>query len=858
MTLLVMLLLALAAWCFLPRWLPKIAQRWLPADVRLNIAPRSGGWKGVWRLPDLALNRGDCVWIKASQLSVKRSAGLWRLDARRIDVDLACRSISQRAKLRWDQLSAVLPAISAHIAQLTVAPWQNYAGEVQLTPQTNGIQLTYRSPRIMADLRLQDRQLIINQLFLPGLSAWQPMRLHGSLQLAPQVFAPPEQGEVAATLALSEQHPLDVKLLWRQRQGELMLNDPTSPAAIIHLPWRLNADVLNVEHGTWQWPNANQPLAGAIALSVKNWRLETRDVDIVARLNLLTQGARGKADVVVNIGPGRLGLNGNALAVRVTGVANRGRLSLDAAIPGQLTGPLNDPALEMMPGARLQVMGPVAEALNITRARVPLAGVVLTSHGFNGRLQALLSANTAKMGHFTVHLDGHATDFLPDRGQWHWRYWGDGVIPLFKARWTMAGQGGWVSHLIEVDQLNSTFGQLQYGVLRVYAPRLTVISPLRWRRFTTQPALSGEIRLDASRVEINRGGFLPQPTLAVQLTGRGPRDLLWRGQLRAGAAGPIRLNGRWDGRRWRGQAWWPRQPLRALQPLLAPSLGMLFNGGEFHGQSAFSATPRQGFLAGGHAVISGGDVWIGDHRLQGIALGLSYRLQDKRWLLGVRQPVRLAIATILTPVTLSHLAMDLQGYYPYDRDRPLMLTQASVDALGGHIRLSPFSLPQREAAVLSLNSIEMSSLMAVLKIHQISLSGKLSGELPLQFGDPSGYIHHGWLANDHFLTLRLDKQFADEIGRRNPATGAAVSLLRYMEISHSRADLDVDPAGNMVLSARIYGSSPHYDGRREVRLNYRQQENLFQLWRSLRFGTQVEQVLEQQTVLPGGLRGVNQ
>src|SRR5471030_2029858 len=175
MTLMAMLLLALAGWCFLPRWLPKIAQRWLPADVRLSIAPRSGGWKSVWRLPDLALNRGDCVWIKASQLSVKRSAGLWRLDARRIDVDLACRPVSQRAKLRWDQLSAVLPAISVHIEQLTVAPWRNYAGEVQLTPQTNGIQLTYRNPRIMADLRLQDRQLIINQLILPGLSVRQPV-----------------------------------------------------------------------------------------------------------------------------------------------------------------------------------------------------------------------------------------------------------------------------------------------------------------------------------------------------------------------------------------------------------------------------------------------------------------------------------------------------------------------------------------------------------------------------------------------------------------------------------------------------------------------------------------------------------
>lgn len=856
----VLLIPALASWHFLPRWLPKLAQRWLPADVRLTIGPSSGQGPDGWRLPDWSLNRGDCAWISVSGLTVRHPADQWRFDAQRVRVDSACAPVfAARADLSWRRIFAFMPAFSAHIGRLEVAPWQQYAGEVQLaSARANVLRLSFRNSRIAADMQLQDRQLNIEQLVLRRSPARAPWRLQGRLQLSSQIFAPPEQGEVTAALSLADDQPFGVKLLWRQRQGELQINDRQSPVALARLPWRLDNGVLVVEQGIWRWPRAIAPLTGDIALRVQDWRWQTRDLAIVARLNMQSRGKRGKADVVLNVGPGRLGLDDNALDVRLTGTANQGRLSLAAAIPGRLQGSLADPALRMLPGALLQVLGPVAEALNITRARVPLAGVVLTSRGFSGRLQAILSASSAKMGHFTLHLDGHAQDFLPDRGQWRWRYWGDGVVPLFKARWRMAGQGGWLSNIIEVSRLNGAFDQLQYGLLQVTAPRLTLLSPLRWRRFAAQPALSGDIRLDASRVDITRGGFLLRPTLAVQLTGRGPQDLLWRGQLRAGAAGPVRLNGRWDGRRWRGQAWWPRQSVRVLQTLLQPSLQILLNSGEFHAQSAFSAAARQGFLAGGHAVVSGGDAWLGDHRLQGIALGLSYRLQDQRWQLGVRAPVRLDIDTIQTPVVLRHLAMRLQGYYPYDRHRPLTLTQADVDALGGHIRLSPLSMPQREAAVLSLNAIDMSALLAALKIRQFSLSGKVSGELPLQFADPRGYIRHGWLANDHFLTLRLDKQFADEIGRRNLASSAAISLLRYMEISHSRADLDVDLAGNMSLSARIYGSSPQDDGRREVRLNYRQQENLFQLWRSLRFGTQVEQILEQQTVAPDGSRGKQQ
>ncbi|MDI8746308.1 hypothetical protein MJM83_31520, partial [Salmonella enterica subsp. enterica serovar Montevideo] len=39
--------------------------------------------------------------------------------------------------------------------------------------------------------------------------------------------------------------------------------------------------------------------------------------------------------------------------------------------------------------------------------------------------------------------------------------------------------------------------------------------------------------------------------------GREPTLFQFKGDLRAGAIGPVRLNGRWDGERLRGQAWWP-------------------------------------------------------------------------------------------------------------------------------------------------------------------------------------------------------------------------------------------------------------------------------------------------------------
>ncbi|NDL62359.1 YdbH family protein [Enterobacteriales bacterium SAP-6] len=878
-----------AGWYFIPLWLPAAAKMILPADVDITFTGRPGWRQGAVILPGFALNRPSCAWITARDISARRQNGAWRILAGQVTMDSACageRAADVQAPLTWATLDNALPRFTLGISRLTVAPWQSYAGGVELEHLADGARLRYRNGQLRLDLALRDRQLTLNEFTYTGETVPPPLAvpappvfkgpfglpdtgaaaasagapvmaplllsgalrigITGSMTLSPQVSLPPEEGEMTAGLALPDGTPLNAALSWRQRQGELVVADGQTDIRLARLPWKISGEDLQISDGEWRWPYATQPLSGHIAVTLARWQGGLDRLGVTARMNVLTQGLRGKANAVLTVGPGPLRLADNALDFRFTGVANQGGLSLSASIPGQLRGVITDPTLAMLPGALLRVTGLISEVLNISSARLPLAGVQVSSRGLSGRLQAILLANAPGYGHFTLHMDGRATDFLPDRGQWRWRYWGGGNLAPFEARWDIKGRGSWLANTIELSELSSGLNQLNYGLAGVVAPRLSLTAPLRWRRDERDPAFSGVLVITAERINITRGGYLPRPALTLRMSGRTPGDFNWRGQLTAGAVGPVRLNGRWDGQRLRGQAWWPKQPLRVFQTLLAPDLGITLRAGEFNAQSAFSAASGQGFLAGGHATVGRGDVWVGETRLRGVALGLSYRLQDQRWLLGVKQPVSLRIDSITTPVALNNLAMGLQGYYPYDERRPLTLTGVDVDTLGGSIHLTPLSLPQRDAAVLSVKSIEMSELITALKPKQFAISGRVSGELPLHLNDPAGYVRHGWIAGDGSMALRLDKQFADAIGSRNLATGMAIDWLRYMEITRLRADVNVDRDGDLDLLAHFIGTNPQINAQREVRLNYHHQENIFMLWRSLRFGTTVEQTLEKQ------------
>ncbi len=277
---------------------------------------------------------------------------------------------------------------------------------------------------------------------------------------------------------------------------------------------------------------------------------------------------------------------------------------------------------------------------------------------------------------------------------------------------------------------------------------------------------------------------------------------------------------------------------------------MKIRAGELRAQVAFSAAAKEGFSAGGHWAVTQGSLWTSDNQINGVDFSLPFRLKDQQWQLGVRGPVQLRIGEITNQFAMKDIRADLQGYYPWSEAQPLTLQAVSMALLGGEVTLPALRLPQHQAATLSLRDISLSKLVTALKPKQFAMSGRINGELPLWVNNPRWLVQNGWIANSGSLTFRMDKDMADAITAGNVAAGAAMDWLRYMEISRSWATLDLDNLGNLAMQAQVQGVSRFSNRKQTVNLNYRHQQNLFQLWRSLRFGDNLQSWVEQNATLP--------
>ncbi|MEG7493998.1 YdbH domain-containing protein, partial [Enterobacter hormaechei] len=79
---------------------------------------------------------------------------------------------------------------------------------------------------------------------------------------------------------------------------------------------------------------------------------------------------------------------------------------------------------------------------------------------------------------------------------------------------------------------------------------------------------------------------------------------------------------------------------------------------------------------------------------------------------------------------------------------------------------------------------------------------------------------------------------------------AAINWPRSMEISQSWKKLNVDNMGVLTMQAAIKGTSRVEGKSSFVNLNYTHEENIFTLWRSLRFGDNLQTWFEQHAAIP--------
>jgi hypothetical protein len=840
----------------LAQWLPTLAGIWLPAGTRIAFEQSPRLTRHTILIPDLHYLVEDCE-IARLENAVISHPSRWKVDIGALDLNTVCLSklpqsgqatTAPKTLAEWQ---ALLPNTWLNIDRLTLSPWQQWQGKltVSLTPAVQ--EIVYQGEQVTVRTALRGQTLTVSEfaLHLPDYS--QPITLVGEFTLPLVPDGAPVNGHAQATFNVPQLSTrVDADLDWENNQGQLVMMARGNPDPLLDLPWQLTKDRLTVSDGRWSVEQAGMPLSGRVALTIDNWQRGLEGATIGGRLNVLTQGDAGKGNAVLTIGPGKLSMDDSAMPLQLTGEAKQNDLILYAILPAHLTGSLADPQLTFAPGALLWSRGRIIDSLNIDEIRWPLAGVKLSQKGIDGRLQAILKAHENEMGDFVLHLDGQANDFLPDKGLWQWRYWGDGHFTPMNARWDVAGKGEWRDSMIELTALSTGFDKLQYGSMLASKPRLTLEAPVRWQRDTQHPHFSGALSLDAEQTTFSGGSVLPPSTLKFSVEGSDPTVFQFKGDLHAGEIGPVRVNGRWDGERLRGQAWWPKQSLTVFQPLVPPDWKMDLRDGALYAQVAFSAAAGQGFEAGGHGVVKSGSAWLPDNKINGVDFVLPFRFSEGVWSLGTRGPVTLRIAEVINQFTAQNITADLQGDYPWSEERPLLLSNVSTDILGGKITLQQLRMPQHDPALLRVQNISASELISAVNPKQFTMSGPVSGALPFWLENEKWIIKDGWLTNPGPMTLRIDKDTADAIVKDNMVAGVAINWLRYMEISRSWTKINVDNLGVLTMQSTLSGTS-RVDGKSNtVNLNYTHEENLFTLWRSLRFGDNLQAWLEQHAALP--------
>ncbi|HBQ6223911.1 TPA: YdbH family protein [Klebsiella pneumoniae] len=743
---LVLVLLPLTLLLTLTHWVPTLAGIWLPVGTRISLQESPRLTRSALLIPDLRYLVGDCEIARVTDARLSRPSR-WRLHIGQLEINSACLSKlpasdpspgSPRTLAEWQSM---LPYSWLTIDNLRLSPWEKWQGRLvmSLTPAQQDIGFAGKELSLQA--RLRGQALTVSQFSARLTDDQPPVKLVGTFHLPLVPDGLPVDGQMQGTFEFPQTAEwIDAELEWQHNRGQLLVTPRGEVEPILDLPWEITPERITISDGRWRTRYEAYPLRGRVALSVGNWQQGTEQMIVSGRLNVLTEGHAGKGNAVLNIGPGKLSMDNSDLPLRLTGEAKLGEMILYAALPAQLSGPLISPQLAFHPGALLRSRGRVIDALNIDEIRWPLAGVKVTQQGVDGRLQAILRAHEQQMGDFTLHLDGQASDFLPDSGRWQWRYWGE-------------------------------------------------------------------------------GHFTP-------------------------------MQARWDGERLRGQAWWPKQSLTVFQPLVPPDWKMNLREGSLYAQVAFSAAAGQGFEAGGHGVLKGGSAWMPDNQINGVDFVLPFRFSDGHWQLGTRRPVSLRIGEIVNQVTARNLTADLQGTWPWSEANPLQLSDVSVDLLGGKLTLLQLRMPQRDPALIRLQHISSSELTSAVKVKQFAMSGAVSGALPLWLENNQWIIHDGWLRNDGPMTLRLDKDTADALVADNVSAGAAINWLRYMEISRSWTQINLDNLGVLTLKASINGTSRVEGKSSTVHLNYAHEENIFDLWRSLRFGDNLQAWLEQNATLP--------
>ncbi|NMH64253.1 YdbH domain-containing protein [Shewanella salipaludis] len=179
-------------------------------------------------------------------------------------------------------------------------------------------------------------------------------------------------------------------------------------------------------------------------------------------------------------------------------------------------------------------------------------------------------------------------------------------------------------------------------------------------------------------------------------------------------------------------------------------------------------------------------------------------------------------------------------------DVDLKLT-ASGDLLGGQFLLPTFKLQlkERSHAYLMLQGLSLEELLTLLPQQGVHADGIFDGVLPVDLVDGRVSVSGGRLAArpPGGLIAIKDNPAIEQMRLSQPYLDFAFSALEHLNYSQLSGSFDMTPASDATIKVEVKGRSLGIE--RPIHLNYSQEENMLQLFRSLQIGNDLQDRIEQ-------------
>ncbi|MDP1539484.1 MAG: YdbH domain-containing protein [Moraxellaceae bacterium] len=236
------------------------------------------------------------------------------------------------------------------------------------------------------------------------------------------------------------------------------------------------------------------------------------------------------------------------------------------------------------------------------------------------------------------------------------------------------------------------------------------------------------------------------------------------------------------------------------------------------------------------------DADLGSMLVRGLNANVNVKTRDSDVSIASEQAVTITTANVGIPIT--DIKFLLQG-----QPEQWQLSQVQAKLLGGKATMSAIGWPNSSEQTLALEWLDLKQVTALQSNPNpdVSLSGYVSGSFPLTLNEGKLSIREGRLNNQQPLRLKLNPSASFKaMASSNMAVQFALDTISELDVSVFDARLAMTENGWATLTASLSGVNPRA-GSQPIVLNYRHEENILDLLRSLRISEEIsERVLKGQ------------